>query len=460
MKCFLFTYAVLLFNYAFPQISNGSWTITQNAQFPLANAGVRYMDAVDDQVIWLTGFDGTDSLRNYNWFSVTNNGGSSFTSGNIFGDTNTYRVGNIDAIDASTAWVSAFEKNTVSKGYIFQTTDGGFSWTNMTAAGMYSNSASFINFVTFLTPLTGITQGDPSYLTTNKFDIWRTTDGGITWLQVPASSIPANTPFNDEYGISNLYAKYGANYAWFGTNKGRVFITANAGASWQAVTVDTAGTIKNLAFADSLTGVAYTESSTYPNQGFKVFSTFDGGLSWLQVAVDANIGKTAVCAIPGTTKFASIGADSTHTGLISYSEDTGASWVPWQCYDAQYLAIDFVNENTGWAGSYSDANNALSNGVYKFSTPQIYAGIQENNEELEVSVYPNPAKSNFKLLLPENIKAGTLEVFNIYGGCVFTKVLLNNAIENNIDLAGNVKGVYFLRITTDKKIITKKVVLE
>ncbi|MCX8080209.1 MAG: hypothetical protein N3F09_03120, partial [Bacteroidia bacterium] len=173
-----------------PQVSP-SWSIIQSPNFNLPQySGVRFLDAVDPNVVWAIGYDGTAPNRNYCFFSRTTNGGNTWNSGVVFsstanptiGDTNTYVIANMEGIDANTAWVSAYLKQTQNKGGIFRTTNGGTSWTNMTftAAGMYTHAASFCNFVTFVDPTVGITQGDANPFTMNEFEIWRTTDGGVT----------------------------------------------------------------------------------------------------------------------------------------------------------------------------------------------------------------------------------------------------------------------------------------
>src|ERR1700752_3086676 len=178
------------------QTPNPDWSNLQATNFPQPSAGVRYLDAVNDNVVWATGYDGTSPSRNYSWFITSSNGGTNFTSGNVFPDTNTYVIGSIEGIDANTAWVTAFEKTGQNKGVVYKTTNGGGTWINGGNSSMFSNAASFANLTCFVTSSVGITMGDP---VSSEFEIYRTTDAGATWSVVPGANIPnANS---SEYGL-------------------------------------------------------------------------------------------------------------------------------------------------------------------------------------------------------------------------------------------------------------------
>src|SRR5687768_4178029 len=117
--------AALAAGSVFAQTPSTDWSTNQQAVFPTSPApsataqGIDYLDAVDQNVVWVVGSDWAAPSRNYNWFSRSTNGGSSFTGGYIYSvstnpsvsDTSTYVIANLDAIDANTAWVSAFMKS-------------------------------------------------------------------------------------------------------------------------------------------------------------------------------------------------------------------------------------------------------------------------------------------------------------------------------------------------------------
>jgi photosystem II stability/assembly factor-like uncharacterized protein len=355
--------AVLTVGSVFSQTPSPSWTISQNASFTVPAAGTRYLDAVDANVVWLAGYDGFAPNLNVGWYSRTIDGGNSYTSGSIFNDTNSYVLSNMEGIDANTAWVSAYTKSISAQGGIFRTTNGGTTWTNMTAPGMYANPASFCNVVSFLTPSVGITMGDP---VNNVFEIWRTTDGGNTWTQVPGANIPA--PLAGEFGIVDYYGKQGSTNLWFGTNQGRVYRTNDAGLTWSvSVVTPPGGVVTQFAFTTPMNGIIFAVPSGGQGNNPNVYNTTNGGATWNLIGPLSsinNLGRNDICAIPGTNFYASV---DNQNARISYSKNGGLTWTDWGSTQIPYLKIDFVNNFTAWAGSFSDFNNASIGGIWKYN---------------------------------------------------------------------------------------------
>ncbi|MDI1354356.1 MAG: T9SS type A sorting domain-containing protein [bacterium] len=342
--------AALTVGTAMAQVPSTSWATNQNAVFAASssvatNPGVKFMDAVDANVVWVIGTDWGAPSRNYNWYSRTINGGTSFAGGNVFSDTNTYNIANMEGIDANTAWVCSYMKATSNQGAIHRTTNGGASWNNMTATGMYTSTTAFANWVTFLTPSVGIANGDP---VNGEYELWRTTDGGLSWAQVPGTNIP--NPNSGEFAIVNLYAKVGTSNVWFGTNGNRMFRTTDAGVTWSVSTVGIpSNTITEIAFSSPLNGVCYTGNGT----ALELWNSSNGGATWTQITpLPANLGLWDVTGIPGTGNLASYGAGTGNT-IISYSSDNGLTWTDWGSTGIPYITGDFVNGSTAWAGSLS-----------------------------------------------------------------------------------------------------------
>jgi hypothetical protein len=357
-----------------------SWTINQNAAWPIVSAGTRFLDAVNPNVVWAIGYDGASANRNYNWFTRTINGGATYTSGVVYsgtnaaiGDTNTYRIANLEGIDANTAWVSSFLKSTPqSKGAIHRTTDGGATWVNMTATGMYTNTNSFCNIVTFITPSIGITMGDAHPGVGNEFEIWRTINGGNSWTLIPGANIPDPSTAN-EFGLVNVYCKQGTSNIWFGTNEGRVFRSTNGGLNWNVATLPSTPinsvSVNDIAFSTPLNGIAIAFNASTAQ--FEEFNTSNGGATWTQiVAIDPNLGLNDICAIPTTSYYASVGAGAGNQ-IISYSTDNGVTWVNWGGAGIQYLTVDFADGQTGWAGSFSNNATIGAEGIYKYTDALI-----------------------------------------------------------------------------------------
>ena len=358
-KQLLTIFAAITVSSALAQVASPSWSISQYAAFTTTAAGIRFMDAVDQNVMWVTGYDGMAPSRNYNWYSRTINGGTSYNAGNILPDTNTWVLANLDAVDANTAWVSMYAKAAQAQGTVFRTTNGGATWSNMNNGSMFTNAASFANVVCFLTPSLGIAMGDPI---AGEFELWRTTNGGASWTQVPGASIP--NPTAGEFGIVNVYCKQGTSNMWFGTNFGRMFYTNNGGLTWNVAVVGTVNSfIIDVAFTDPLNGVAYANNGGV----LEMYNTVNGGATWTAITpVPANVGVNDICAVPNSNGFVSAGA-GTGNQLISFSTNNGTTWTDYGSTGIQYLTVDFADNTTGWSGSFSDIPVAFAGGIWKYS---------------------------------------------------------------------------------------------
>lgn len=355
----------------FAQVPSVDWPTNQDAVFPttVVNSGVKFMDAVDANVVWVTGMDLAAPNRAYNWYSRSTNGGATFAGGNIYSDTNTYVVANMEALDANTAWVSAYKKvgpgGTNGGGAIHRTTNGGTNWVNMTAAGMYTSTTSFANWVTFLTPMVGIANGDP---VNNEYELWRTTNGGLSWTQIPGANIP--NPTSGEFAIVNLYAKLGTSNLWFGTNGNRMFRSTDAGLTYSVAAIGPAtNTITEIAFSSPLNGICYMFNS---GATLELWNTSDGGATWTQITpLPANLGFADIGNIPGTGNLVSYGSGNANE-LISYSSDNGLTWTDWGSTGIPYLTGDFVDGSTAWAGSLDFAGSSSNfTDIWKYTGPAV-----------------------------------------------------------------------------------------
>jgi photosystem II stability/assembly factor-like uncharacterized protein len=445
---------------AFAQTPSPFWNTIQNTNFTVSAAGIRWIDAVSANDVWAVGYDGFAPNRNYNWFTRSTNGGALFTSGEIFpGDTSTYVLANLNAIDDSIAWVSSYMKATGNKGAVHQTTNGGTTWTNVTPAGSYTNNASFVNLVCFVTPSIGIIQGDP---VGNEFEIWRTTDGGISWTKVPGANIP-NPASASEYGTVNIYTKYGSNDIWFGTNANRIFHSNDGGLNWTVSaaltsTIGTAVGIDDLAFTDANNGLVtawFGSPST-----LTLWSTNDGGVTFTQIpTIDPNYGRNDVCAIAGTSWYASCGAASTNT-VISYSFDNGTTWNSWGGSGIQYLYLDFFDNINAWAGSFSSQVTIGLEGIFKYSGTPL--GVVNNASiPLAINMYPNPSNGIITINMPPAKEGAVITVFDVLGKQVYSHNLKTAGFEEfKLNLQHLGKGIYSINIAKGNEMSTQKVIIE
>ena len=86
---------------------------------------------------------------------------------------------------------------------------------------------------------------------------------------------------------------------------------------------------------------------------------------------------------------------------------------------------------------------------------EVIAALQSG----KMLAYPNPAKDGkFIVNLPQSNTNASLEIYNIVG----TKILDKQRVNNNqkIDLSNQTKGLYFIKIKTNSKTTTQKLIIE
>jgi photosystem II stability/assembly factor-like uncharacterized protein len=249
------------------------------------------------------------------------------------------------AKDANTIFVPMY--NGAGGGKLMRTTDGGNTWSSA-APLAYTNAAAFPNIVAFTDAMTGITMGDP---VGNYFEIHRTTDGGNTWTRIPQASIAPIV--SGEYGLTDVYTVKG-NHIWFGTNKGRVYHSADAGLTWTAASTHyqaLAYNISGIAMQDATTGYAFSNGGAAANPTDDLAKTTDGGATWTTVSA-TGIGFTG----RGDLEFME-GTQSTYfvsgSSQCKISTDGGTTWTATTetAGNTSFGNMTFPTANVGFASS-------------------------------------------------------------------------------------------------------------
>jgi len=259
----------------------------------------------------------------------------------------------ITAVDANTAWLSAYP-TAAATGGIWKTTNGGTSWTRQNSA-TFNDAASFTNVVHFWDANEGFCQGDPIGAGNGEFELYRTTNGGTTWSAIAGGNIP--NPLSGEYGYTRQIEVVG-NSVWYTTNKGRIYHSTDRGATWavyQSPLTDFGGTGQsgNLSFKDATTGLIIDNNGV-------VYESTNSGSTWNTVTTTGSVFVNGLCYIEGTNTVFSTGASPAGS---SYSTDGGTTW---NIIDTdQHLYVEFINPSIGWSGWFNqDAN---TNGMWKWN---------------------------------------------------------------------------------------------
>jgi hypothetical protein len=101
------------------------------------------------------------------------------------------------------------------------------------------------------------------------------------------------------------------------------------------------------------------------------------------------------------------------------------------------------------------SQNQVNNKSIKDLMNETSLGIDNNYGKGEVKIFPNPSKGLFTV---QGNDLQSIEIVNI-NGRIINKSLIENKIFN-IDLGKQPKGVYTIKIVTDKGFITRKIILD
>ena len=134
----------------------------------------------------------------------------------------------------------------------------------------------------------------------------------------------------------------------------------------------------------------------------------------------------------------------------------------WTCDG--YQDDDYFHFNWGWGGKQNGFYALTNCSSYGFNSnhaiiigirgPELPAAIQEH-PVTNVKVFPNPAKNNVHVYI-ESQPVTEVQVFDIFG-----KMLSRENVDGNeffIDLSGYGTGTYILRVFSDNRIETVKIV--
>jgi hypothetical protein len=97
-----------------------------------------------------------------------------------------------------------------------------------------------------------------------------------------------------------------------------------------------------------------------------------------------------------------------------------------------------------------------ADGVTDQTITVTQGGVGINNEGISnVTVYPNPASN---LVYVTNVANATVQIFDVTGQLVFTKVVVSDFEPINVSEFN--KGIYIINISNDKGAVTKRLVIE
>jgi len=234
-------------------------------------------------------------------------------------------------------WAS---KGNFQNGYLIsKTTDGGITWMNVSPA--FTESITSICFV----------DSQIGWITGSNGLIRKTTDGGNSWTSQTSgiSGVLSDGYFTDSQN------------GWVLGSSGRILKTTNGGISWTLPGIPLNKTLQSIFFINPLHGWVCGDSGS-------IYTTLNGGISWTHQ-------PTSILNRLNSIRFDDdqIGLAVGTGGIILKTTNGGASWIPQMSGTHQNLvSLCLGPDNHGWA---SGSFGTILSSIYPVTSEGPTSGI-------------------------------------------------------------------------------------
>ena len=374
---------------------------------------------------------------------------------------------------------------------VIHTNDGGMTWDTQAVNLGYARSIEFLDENT-------------GFLGTLDSKLFKTINGGLTWLDITDSLASPSSFFNDICGINHVGDTIIAvgNYH----SGAYIHISYDKGLSWSFKNMDTlASHLIDVYFFNSRHGLI-SGSSTDSLQDGIILETMDGGISW-RTAFRSHKTTQYVWKLQHVNDHLMVGSlenrlNLTDTSFMIKSYDNGQSWEmkPVVSFNIEMQGIGFLNDSIGFCGGWSpgmykttDGGNTwnyyniganlnrffvLSPTLAYASGQVIYKYIRKENASINDSkavliksnciknLFPNPLISGSML----NIEYVLARSTNIFLELISNEGKKMDEILNEYETAGTKvmnyrlpnlpNGTYHILLGTDEMYDTKKIVIQ
>lgn len=421
------------------------WT-QQSSNYTKKEVSITNIAAIDNLTAWSSAYK-NDSKSFLEYGRTTDGGKSWLVNKMTFSDSSRCAISMICAIDKTNAWATVYKTSSMftSGGKIVHTNDGGATWSVQTTNDQFIGSDAYPNSIHFWDANNGVCIGDPN---DGYFEIYTTTNGGNEWTRVSQASIPSNQ--TGECGINAHLCVYNNNL-WFGTNKGRLFMSNDRGYTW-TVSDTPFSDFFEMAFRNDSVGVIICNSDT----SYPAFRTSDGGKNWEKLNYSGHFYPTSLAYMPNTDTLISIGGEyneltgESYYGL-SYSTDNGESWTDYADFYQNYpfTAIGIAPSGAAWVGSYS-FGKYLCGMWYRGRNKAIPVSIDEKtiaswfDQCNKLLAFPNPTRSTISFV---GFETGQLTIVNSIGQNVYNDNNYNSG--TIINISNLAPGLYIANVKTN-----------
>ena len=203
---------------------------------------------------------------------------------------------------------------------------------------------------------------------------------------------------------------------------------------------------------DLIVGGNYTTAGRKPASNIAQWN----GSTWSQVGAGLNNKCTCLTVYNGMV-VAGVSSPN-YIGVWN-----GSSWGTLSSgLNGQAYCLTVFNGNLIAGGQFTIAGGNPANNIAVWSAPSGINDIKGNNDA--VSIYPNPGKGVFTIKM-ESERLGitnNIEIYNMLGEKVFSKVLESTISESIIDISNQPRGIYLYRFTanTNELISSGKIIIQ
>lgn len=261
------------------------------------------------------------------------------------------RVYSIDVLNSLIAWVSATPV-TPGATIIFNTVDGGQTWKHKAAPDLNWSGVPPVDFI----------NARDGWMISAKGAVYRTTDGGDTWIRIASANSKGTDGLHGIEGITFLDAERGFATGGHTSPFATIYVTRDGGYTWQQQELSPPSLVTpNLSgffaeppiFFTSQDGILPAQYSSPSASGIVFYTTHDGGVDW-------EPSKSPYVLTSQKYRGWSF-ADANHgwvvdvDGILYVTGDGGLQWTrisPTPSF-GDVRNIDFVSLQLGWAVSDS-----------------------------------------------------------------------------------------------------------
>ena len=320
-------------------------------------------------------------------------------------------------------------------GTFLKTTNGGANWTSQIIDSKYELAR-----VCFTDSNIGYAVGgidvDSTYLNTL---ILKTIDGGANWSVL-------TTGLANQFVHSICFPNKNMGFAV--ADNGQILKTNDAGTNWTLHAVD-CDYLFSVFFVDDNIGFIAGNTWVQSEQKYyiRIFKTTNGGAEWtLQKSIMSSnyIGQLNSVYFTDVNTGYIVGNGQIMLKTINGGED----WIEQPLGNLYFLNdVFFADANTGYvAGENGTIFKTINGGI----------SAAHDIEKEPFKIYPNPVTEQLTIETAQMKNENTLTISNIRGQELIRKQINDYKIQ--IDIGNLASGIYFVKLITDEKVETRKII--